>query len=131
LYRYWARLGPTWLPDALVNLTETFGDLAERSRGQDLWRLGRATERPRPLKTWPRDREVETFEDLAERPRGQDLWRLGREAETLEDLTETVEDHRYLADGRPSQWEFGRWPNPITINAQTEISEANPSSRTR
>jgi len=57
-------------------------NLAERPRGRDLletwsrdrevetfWRLGRETERPRPLETWPRDREAETFGGLAERPR--------------------------------------------------------------
>ena len=66
-------------------------------------------------------RLAETFAYLAD-------WRV---AETFGDLTEMVEDHIYLADGLPSPWEFGRWPNPTTINAQTEISKANPSSRIR
>ena len=46
-------------------------------------------------------------------PRGRDLWRLGRTTEM----------------SRPRV--FGRRPNPISINAQTEISEANPSLRIR
>ena len=69
---------------------------------------------PKPLKTY------------AERPTP-----LKTQAETLEDLAETAKDHKDLADDRPAPWEFGRWANPITINAQTEISEANPSSRIR
>ena len=64
---------------------------------------------------------AETFAYLAD-------WRV---AETFGDLTEMVEDHTYLADGLSSPWECGRRPNPITINAQTEISKANPSPRIR
>jgi len=76
-----------------------------------------------------RDHEnlAKTLEDLADRPRAEtfeDLCReaeafedLCREAETLEGLAETAKDHRDLADGRPAPWEFGRWSNPITINA--------------
>ena len=86
---------------------------------RDQRNLTNTSKKPRPLETWPRDREAKTFGDSC------------REAETLEDLTETAEDHKYLADGRLAPWESDRWPNPITINTQTEISEANPPSKIR
>ena len=45
----------------LVNLTE-------RPRGRDLWRLGRTTERPRPLETWPRGRDLRRLNLDSRRP---------------------------------------------------------------
>ena len=55
----------------------------------------RETEKSRPLETWPNGRE-------AEWPRPLDTWPTDRVVETLGDLTETAEDHSYLADGLPS-----------------------------
>ena len=73
--------------------------------------------------TWETWLRLKNFgrEDEADDPLGRDLRRSGRDGR----------DHKDLADGRPIPWELGRWPNPITINAQTEISEVNPSSRIR
>jgi len=64
--------------------------------------------------TWLR---LEKFGRMTSDPLGRDLRKLGRGGK----------DHKDLADGRPIPWELGRRPNPIKINAQTEISEANPS----
>ena len=120
MYRYGERSGPTRLPDAVSVWPKPW------EPGQDLRRLGR----PAGAETFEDlCREAETFEDLCREAEAfEDLC---REAGTLEGLAETAKDHRDLADGGPAPWEFGRWPNPITINAQTEISEANPSSRIR
>jgi len=67
--------------------------------------------------TWPRFKNFDR-EDEADNPLGRVLRRLGR-------------DHKDLAGGRPTPWELDRWLKPITIIAQTEISETNPSSRIR
>ena len=40
-------------------------------------------------------------------------------------------DQGNLADGRPIPGELGRRPTPITVNAQTKVSEVNPSLRIR
>ena len=49
MYRYRARLGPTWLPDAQSicpsdRRARPLEDLAERPRVGTFWRLGRETE---------------------------------------------------------------------------------------
>ena len=108
------------------NLAKTFEDLADRPGAGTFEDLA---DRPWAETFEDLCREAEAFEDLCREAEAfEDLC---REAETLEGLAETAKDHRDLSDGRPAPWEFGRWPNPITINAQTEISEANPSSRIR
>jgi len=48
LYRYWARPGPTCLPDSQSSLTE-------RLISQYLQKSGRTAGRPRPSYTWPTD----------------------------------------------------------------------------
>jgi len=60
--------------------------------------------------------------------------RLGREAEAdglldrdQENLTETLETW----PRRPRPWNPGRRPTHITVNAQTKVSEVNPSLRIR
>ena len=105
----------------------------------------RETDKSISSEIWPNDRQTETFVYLADWRMAETFvyladWRMAetfvyladwRVAETSGDLTKMVEDHTYLADGLSSPWECGRRPNPITINAQTEISKANPSSRIR
>jgi len=66
VYRYWARLGPAWLPDAQSvcprdRMAERFEGLAERPSGRDLWRLGRETETLEDLTG-----TVEDYMDLAD-----------------------------------------------------------------
>ena len=101
-------------------MAETFAYLADKRVAETFAYL--ADRRVAETFVYLADKRVaKTFAYLADR----------RVAKTFGDLTETVEDHTYLADGLPSPWEFGRWPNPITINAQTEISKANPWSRIR
>ena len=68
-------------------------------------------------RTWPRLKNFDR-EDETDDPLGRVLRRLGR-------------DHKDLVGGRLMPWELNRWPKHITIIAQTEISEANPSSRIR
>ncbi len=48
VYRYWARPGPTCLPDSQSSLTE-------RLISQYLQKSGRTAGRPRPSYTWPTD----------------------------------------------------------------------------
>jgi len=52
-------------------------------------------------------------------------------AEALEDLAEMTETREIWPMADPYQGELGRRPTPITINAQTKISEVNPSLRIR
>jgi len=63
----------------------------------------------RPQKAWLR------------RPRGRNLRRLGRDDR----------DHSNMTDCWPVPWWFDRGPTPITVNAQTKISEVNLSLRIR
>jgi len=71
-------------------------------------------------------------DDEADDPPGQDLRSLGRDLIRLgQDLRRLGRDHWDLVDDRPLPWELGRRPTPTTVNAQTKISEVNPSSTIR
>jgi len=59
------------------------------------------------------------------------LERFGLDDEIDDPLGRDDRDHGNLADGRPILGELGRRPTPITVNAQTKISEVNPSLRIR
>lgn len=59
--------------------------------------------------------------DLADDPVGWDLRRLGRDDQ----------DRTNLADGRLVPKVDGRRPVLVTLNAQTKVSETNPSLRIR
>jgi len=75
---------------------------------------------PRPREGWPRPERLDR-DDEADYLPGRDLRRPGRDDR----------DQGNLADGRPIPGELGRRPTPITVNAQTKISEVNPSLRIR
>jgi len=57
--------------------------------------------------------------------------RFGRDDEADDPLGRDGRDPGNLADGRPIPGELGRQPTPITVNAQTNINEVNPSLRIR
>jgi len=55
------------------------------------------------------------------------LERSGQDDEADDSLGGDDRDHGKLTDGRPIPWEIGRWPTPVTVNAQTKTSEVNLS----
>ena len=109
MYRYWARPGPTCLPDSQSSLTE-------RLISQYLQNSGRTTGRPRiSPEFWPNDRQTKNiFRNLAKRPNGRDLCILGRLTNgrdlcILGRLTSGRNLWRLNWDGRRPHL-FGRWP---------------------
>ena len=94
MYRYWARPGPTYLPDSQSSLTE-------RLISQYLQKSVRTTGRPRiSSEIWPNDRQTENiFRNLAKRPADREY--LHKSGQTT---------------GRPRPlytWPIDEWPRPL------------------
>jgi len=91
-----------------------------------VWARSRSTCLPEAESTWPRPGEPNwDLRDLAGMTRP-----MTHLAETLEDLAETTGIWP-MADPYHGNLADGRRPTPTTVNAQTKISEVNPSLRIR